>query len=96
MIKPHRDGVLLEVYVQPKASQTTIVGEHAGALKIKLKAPPSEGKANQALVAFLAKVFGVSKREVKIERGLTSRRKSIYISGVDLEDARKILAKCPS
>jgi len=91
VISPYKEGVKVEVLVQPRAARNEIVGPHGESLKIRLKAPPVEGKANQALVSFLAKLFGVSKQQVKVLSGLTSRRKSIYISGVKAEEARKIL-----
>ena len=84
-ISPYRDGVKLEVHLQPKAHRSEIVGLHGGALKIRIQAPPVEGKANEALLKFLAKVLGLPRKRLQILSGLTSRRKSIYISQVDLD-----------
>ena len=89
MIKSYKDGSLLEVYVQPKASRTQIVGPFGEALKIKLKAPPVEGRANEELRAFLAKILGLPQKRIKLLSGLTSRRKSIYISGVTPQEIRQ-------
>ncbi|MDD3023925.1 MAG: DUF167 domain-containing protein, partial [Syntrophomonadaceae bacterium] len=55
-----------EVKVQPRSSRNQIVGEQDGALKIKLTAPPVDGEANQALIAFLSRFFGVAKKNVQI------------------------------
>lgn len=76
-----RDGedLLLDCFLQPRASKDEIVGEHDGALKIRVKAPPVDGAANKQLVKFLAKQFGVAKSDVIIESGETSRRKRVRI-----------------
>ncbi|MEN6325060.1 MAG: DUF167 domain-containing protein [Syntrophomonas sp.] len=71
-----------EVKVQPRSSRNQIIGEQEGALKIKLTAPPVDGEANQALVAFLSQVFGVAKRDVQIVKGESSRNKSVSINGL--------------
>ncbi len=76
-------GVSLEVLVQPRASRTRVAGEHDGRLKIQLAAPPVDGEANAALLAFLAEELGVRKADVVIERGETGRRKTVRVAGVD-------------
>jgi uncharacterized protein (TIGR00251 family) len=73
--------VILELHVQPGASRSEFAGEHGGRLKVRLAAPPVEGKANDALVEFLAGYFGVAKRNVRIAAGLKSRRKRVVIEG---------------
>jgi len=72
----------LDVIIQPKSSRNEIVGMHGGFLKIKLTAPPVDGKANAALIAFLAKKLGISKSSITIIRGETSRRKTLSIDGI--------------
>ena|ERR671930_58622 len=74
-------GVELDVLVQPRASRTRAIGEHDGRLKIQLAAPPVDGEANAALVAFLADALGVRKGDVAIVRGETGRRKTVRIAG---------------
>lgn len=74
--------IILELYVQPGAKKTEFAGEHGGAQKLRLAAPPVEGKANAALVAFLAEHYGVSKRSVRIAAGLKARRKRVIVEGV--------------
>ncbi len=76
------DGVTFAVRVVPRASRNEIVGIHGDALKIRLTAPPVEGRANEALVAFLVKRLGVRKSQVDIVAGATSRRKMIRVIGL--------------
>ncbi len=75
----HPKGLLIDVRVQPKSAQNAIVGEHDGALKIKLNAPPVEGKANKALVQFLAKWLRCPKSSLEIVSGQTSRSKRLLV-----------------
>jgi uncharacterized protein (TIGR00251 family) len=67
--------------VQPGAKRTEVAGLHGDALKIRLAAPPVEGKANQALIAWLAEVFAVPERRVRLLRGEKSREKVVEITG---------------
>lgn len=80
-------GVELDVLVQPRASRTRAVGEHDGRLKIQVAAPPVEGEANAALVAFLASALGVRKSDVALVRGDSGRRKTVRVAGVSAADA---------
>lgn len=75
-------GAELLVLVQPRASRTRVVGEHDGRLKIALAAPPVDGEANAALVAFLADALGVRKGDVSLLDGASGRRKRLAIRGV--------------
>ncbi|KPL89543.1 hypothetical protein SE16_03750 [Ardenticatena maritima] len=86
------DGVLLTVHVQPRAARTQVAGVHGDALKIRLNAPPVDGRANDALCAFLAEMFGVPRRAVEIVQGDTARRKIVRIEGVTLQDVGNCLA----
>lgn len=74
--------LILTLHIQPGARRTEVVGPHGDALKIKLAAPPVEGAANAALLAFLAGVFGVPQRQVILRQGARSRRKIIEIEGM--------------
>jgi uncharacterized protein (TIGR00251 family) len=81
-----RDGCLIfTVRVVPRASRSEIIGEHDGALKIKLAAPPVDGSANAELIKTLAKAFGVANRSVEIVSGQTSKTKQVKIKGVTKE-----------
>lgn len=71
----------LSLHVQPGAKRTEVAGRHGEALKVRLAAPPLEGKANQALIAWLATVFAVPERRVRLLRGEKSREKLVEISG---------------
>jgi uncharacterized protein len=85
-------GVVLEILVQPRASRTRVVGVHDGRLKIQLAAPPVDGEANAALVAFLAGALGVRRSDVGIERGDAGRRKSVRVAGVTVPGVRAALS----
>jgi uncharacterized protein len=76
------DGWLLAVRVQPNASVTTIAGEHGDQLKIRLAAPPVDGKANAELVRFLARAAGVPRSAVAVVRGQSARSKTVRITEV--------------
>lgn len=76
------DGAVLELLVQPRASRTRVAGEHDGRLRIQLAAPPVDGEANAALLAFLAEALGVKKGDVALLAGETGRRKRVRIAGV--------------
>ena len=79
------------LHIQPGAKKTEIVGMYGAALKIRLAAPPVDGKANQALINFLANHLGVSKRSVTLIGGETSRAKRLRIAGIDAETVRSQL-----
>jgi uncharacterized protein (TIGR00251 family) len=74
--------VRFSVHVQPRASRSELVGVHGSALKIRLSAPPVDGAANEALVIFLAALFAVPRRAVRILAGESSRSKIVEIEGV--------------
>jgi len=76
-------GVEITVRVQPRASRSRLSGEHGGALKVQLAAPPVEGEANEALVELFAKRLRVPKRDVTLVSGAASRNKRVRIEGLD-------------
>jgi uncharacterized protein (TIGR00251 family) len=84
-------GVLLQLSVMPNAKRTEVDGLHDGALRVRLTAAPIDGRANEALVAWLAKSLGVPKRDVEVLRGESSRRKQVAIA-VSLDVAQRWLA----
>jgi uncharacterized protein len=73
-------ALVLTLHVQPGAKHTEVAGVHGDALKIRLAAPPVDGKANAALLAFLAGAFAVPLRAVTLVRGETARRKTVRIA----------------
>lgn len=75
------DCITLTLHVQPGAKKTAIAGLHGGALKIRLAAPPVEGRANEALLAFIAEIFKVPLRNVTLKQGAQSRHKRVEVTG---------------
>ncbi len=73
------DGLVLRLYIQPKASRDSIVRLHGDELKVAITAPPIDGKANAHLVKYLAKLFRVAKSQVLVEKGELGRHKQIKI-----------------
>ena len=82
---------LLQFHVIPGAKTDEIVGQHSGSIKIKLRAPAREGKANAALCNFLAEQLKIPKRAIVLKRGHKSREKLIRIDGLTEEEARRRL-----
>ncbi|GAA4023682.1 DUF167 domain-containing protein [Actimicrobium antarcticum] len=80
----HADGVRLAVQVAANAKKTEVVGEAEAMLKIRLHAQPIEGKANEALVRFIAGQLDVPRSAVKVTHGLTSKRKLLMVSSAAL------------
>jgi uncharacterized protein (TIGR00251 family) len=82
IITEHQADCVIHCWIQPRASKTSIVGLHAGSLKISLAAPPVDGQANAELCKFLAKKLDLAKSAVTISAGDSSRRKSVRIQGI--------------
>lgn len=89
--KESKAGVSFAVRVQPRASRTAVTGELDGAVKVALAAPPVDGKANEALIRFLAELFGVSRSTIEIVSGDTFRNKVVRVSGVSIEQLQQRL-----
>ena len=85
----------LEVRVQPRAGRGQVTGWQEGCRKVKLKAPPVDGEANAALVAFLARRLGLARSRVVLLRGDTARRKLVEI-GLDEREVRRLLDAAPN
>ena len=88
---PHRDGVLLQLVVQPRASRNELADVHAGALRLRITAPPVDGAANVAIVEFLARQLGVAKSDVELVSGQARRRKRVLVRGLAADAARERL-----
>lgn len=91
MIEGTESGVRLHLYVQPGGKMSEVLGEHDGALKVRIQARPVEGQANAAIVDFVAKTFGVSRSKVNLIRGEKSRQKVVEITGLTLGEARAVV-----
>lgn len=81
---------ILSLHIQPGARKTEVAGLHGEALKIRLAAPPVDGKANECLVGFIAEALGVPRARVELVSGATSRRKHVMVSGLAPEAIEKL------
>ena len=79
------------VKVQPRAKKTELAEKLGDAYKLRLAAPPVDGKANAECIRFLAGRFGVAQSAVRIQHGLTSRTKVVEIEGIDPEQVERVL-----
>lgn len=92
MVEDIKTGIRLHLHVQPGGKKSEILGEHDGALKIRVQAPPVEGKANAAVIEFVAEILAVPRSRVTLIRGEKSRHKVVEIEGLTRAEA---LAKLP-
>lgn len=92
-IRETADGALLPVRAMPRASKNAIQGVHDGALKIRLTAPPIEGKANAALIKFLSKALDIPRAQITIASGETGRNKTVCFSGMSKNQLSKRIAQ---
>jgi uncharacterized protein (TIGR00251 family) len=83
----------LRLHIVPNAKVDSVVGEHGAAIRIKLRAPAVDGKANTALRSFLSKELKIAERQIVLERGHKSREKIVRIDGLSEQDVRKSLAR---
>ncbi|MDE0804167.1 MAG: DUF167 domain-containing protein [Acidimicrobiales bacterium] len=81
------------VHVQPGARRPGVVGRHGDAWKIRVSAPPVDGKANAAVVELLAEVLGTKRAHVEVVRGMTARRKTVDVHGLDGARVDALLAE---
>lgn len=88
-----KEGCTFQVHVVPRSKRDEIVGLHGDALKVRLTAPPVEGKANQALRVFLAEELGIAPSAVEILSGHTSRQKRVRVTGVSAEALHTLVGK---
>jgi uncharacterized protein (TIGR00251 family) len=82
----------ITVKVQPRAKVTRVAGRFGNAYRLQVAAPPVDGKANDACIAFFAEVAGVAKSHVRIVSGLTSRMKVVEIDGIGQQELERKLA----
>jgi uncharacterized protein (TIGR00251 family) len=85
-ITTRADALILPVRVHPGARQNAITGTHDGALKISLSTPPTDGRANEALIAFLAAYLKIPRASITLITGATSRSKALRITGLTPTD----------
>lgn len=84
-------GVVLAVHVQPGAGRTEVVGRHGDALKLRVAAPPTGNRANDAVVELVAKEFNLKPSDVSVISGGSSRQKRIRLSGVEVPAAERVV-----
>ena len=89
-LKQTADGVVVNLRVVPRSSRNEAGGVIGDALKIRLQAPPLEGKANKALIEFISGKLGVSKRNISLISGETCRIKRILIAGITAGKVEKL------
>ncbi|MBI1858933.1 MAG: YggU family protein [Candidatus Melainabacteria bacterium] len=89
--KKEKGSLILSVYIVPRSSKTEIVGPYGDALKIKLNAPPVDGKANEELVYFLSKKLKISKSNIKMISGFNQKRKVLSITGLQISNIQVLL-----
>jgi len=77
-----KDGVLIEVKVEPRSSKKGISGVMENALKVKLTAPPVGGAANEQLIEVISEATGIKKSSIRIVKGMSSKKKTVEIRGV--------------
>jgi uncharacterized protein len=76
----------VQVVVVPRASRSRVVGEHDGRLKVQLAAPPVDGEANEELVRMFSELLGISRSQVELVNGQTSKRKTVRVLRLELAD----------
>jgi uncharacterized protein (TIGR00251 family) len=89
MITPGVDGIYLDLHVQPGAHRSRIVGPHGDALKVAVSAPAVSGRANEAVLLAVSALLGVPIGDVSLTSGHRSRRKRVFIRGVDEPAAKQ-------
>lgn len=91
-LREHREGVTIDLHVQPRASKNEIVGVQGEELKVRLTSPPVEGEANRLCVEFFAKRLGIAKSAVELVAGEKSRHKRLLIRAMAVEEVRRALS----
>jgi len=86
-----KEQIRIVVHVQPNANENKVTGFRDGILRVRLAAPPIKGKANQELVKFLSSFLGISKSNLSIEKGMTSKRKTVAIKGLGQDQLFRLL-----
>jgi uncharacterized protein len=90
-LRPGEGRVTLTLHIQPGAKKSIVAGEHGDALKIRLAAPPVDGKANAALLAFVAERLALPKSALTLKSGQTSRRKVLEVIGAPDDTLQRLL-----
>jgi len=90
-LSPTDDGVVLAVHVQPGAGRTEVVGRHGEALKVRVAAPPTDNRANDAVIGLAAREFNLEPAAVTLTSGAKSRDKRLRLDGVEARTAERVV-----
>lgn len=91
-VKASENCFIIALYCQPGAKNTEVQGEHNGRLKIRLAAPPIEGKANEALIQWLSKTLEIKRSQIELLAGDLSRLKRVKIAGITAEQLLQLIS----
>lgn len=91
-IMAHPEGATIAVRAQPNAKKNAVIGEHGGALKVAVTAPPEDGRANAALTEVLRDWLGLKRSQVELASGQTSRNKTFVIRGLSPESLSALVS----
>jgi len=94
-VRERTDGCTFQVRVQPRSRRNEITGVHGDALKVRVTAPPTDGRANRALKKVLATHLDVAPSDVEIVAGHTSRQKRVHVTGASADDVRALSKEHP-
>jgi uncharacterized protein (TIGR00251 family) len=83
--------VVLRLHVQPGAGRTAVVGTFNEAIKVRVAAPPQGGRANDACLALVAELLGVKADQLELTSGASSRDKRVKVTGVEVDDVRRLV-----
>ena len=87
-----KDGCIITVKVTPRAAKSEIIGAEAEWLRVRVKAPPVDGKANAALIAFFADLFNLPKKNVSVVAGQTARLKRVRVDGITADAVTRFIS----
>jgi uncharacterized protein len=85
------NGVVISLFVQPRASKNQLIGLVEDELKVRLTSPPVDGAANALCIKFMAKLLGIAKSEVELIAGEKSRHKRLLVKAGDIDAIRRVL-----
>jgi uncharacterized protein (TIGR00251 family) len=91
-LRAGKGHITLSLHIQPGAKKTEVAGIHGDALKIRLAAAPVDGKANAALIGFVAERLGLAKSAISLKSGQTSRRKVLEVTDAPADSAQRLLS----
>lgn len=91
MFLEKKEGVVISLFVQPNAPKSQIIGEYNQLLKIKIKSPPVEGKANDEIIRFFSEIFGIAKNKIEILSGDKSKQKRVLVKGLSVSQIQAAL-----